>query len=233
MRNRWLTFCLALPLVAGPAIRITAVERTGWPPFEDDRRIYRLEGEGAAKLRPGEVLQLSRPGEPRNPGRLKVAYLDAGKAAAFLETRGPIYPLVGDLALSRSLIPVPTLPVIATLPDLKLRPPAIAAPVATPDARILPAEPAVRQEAIFFLEGDASLSPRGRDKLQAEVLAWGSAGRWILAVPRNRVLPDKVRQERIQAIRKALASHGINQVEIKEGERRPGDSGDVVYVEKG
>ena len=233
MRTRWLTFCLALPLVAGTSIRITAVERKGWPPFEDDRRIYRLEGEGAARLRPGEVLQLFRPGEPRNPGRLKVAFLEAGKAAAFLESRGPIYPLVGDLALSRRMIPIPALPAVAVLPDLSLRPPATAAPpesAKTPEATVVPAS---RHESIFFLEGDASLSPRGRDKLQSAVRAWGVEGRWILTMPENRVLPGKVRQNRIQAIRKTLVGLGVGTVEIKEGPRRPGDSGDVVYLAKG
>lgn len=236
MRLPWWSLWLALPLAAGSAVRVVAVERLGWPPYEDDRRIYRLEGDEASRLRPGEVLHLSRPGDPRNLGRLKVAFLEKGRASAYLESRGATYPLVGDLALSRRMEPVPALPSAHPLPDLSLRslppPPAILVAPAPPlPSREVP--PPSRHESIYFLEGDGSLSPKGRDKLQAAVRSWGADGRWVIAIPEDRVLPEKVRQGRIQAIRKALGGLGVGKVDLKETQRKDGDNGDVVYVEKG
>lgn len=239
MRCRWLLPALTLPLAADAALRVAAVERTGWPPFEDDRRIYRLEGQDAGRLRPGEVVQLFRPGDPRDPGRLKVAFLEGGRASAFLDARGSTYPLVGDLALGRRVATLPTLPATAGLADLGLRPP-VAPPAAevspsgaaaTPQAPPQPLAP--RHETIYFLEGDGSLSPKGRDKLQVAVRSWGAEGRWVLAVPVNQVLPEKVRAARIQAIRKALGGFGVGKLDLKEVPRRDGDTGDVVYIEKG
>jgi hypothetical protein len=242
MRPLGVLLWLALPLAAGPAIRVVAVERIGPPPFEDDRRVYRLEGENAAQLKPGEVLQLSRPGDPRDPGRLKVAFLEPGRASAYLESRGATYPLVGDLALSRRMQPVPALPSIHNLPDLSVRPPRLSAPPAASEATppaALPSSPAEvvpvppRRESIYFLEGDGSLSPKGRDKLQAAVRAWGAEGRWVIALPEDRLLPDRVRQGRILGIRRALTGFGVGKVEVKDTPRRDGDTGDVAYVEKG
>lgn len=238
MRLPWLFLWLALPLAAGSAVRVVAVERLGWPPYEDDRRVYRLEGDEASRLRPGEVLLVSRPGDPRNLGRLKVAFLEKGRASAYLESRGSTYPLVGDLALSRRMEPVPAFPSAHPMPDLSLRslppPPAslvVPAPAEAPTSR--EASPPPRHESIYFLEGDGSLSPKGRDKLQAAVRSWGADGRWVIAIPEDRVLPEKVRQGRIQAIRKALGGFGVGKVDLKETQRKDGDNGDVVYVEKG
>lgn len=265
MRSPWLSLCLTLPLAASPSLRVVAVERKGLPPFEDDRRVYRLEGEEAARLRPGDLLQLARTGDPRDPGRLKVIALEGGRVSALLETRGATYPLVGDQATARRMTPVPSLPVTAPLPDLALRPPRTAAPPDPPKAKAAPAEtaapaPAVpvpasppaaphggavaaappvvaavarRHESIFFLEGDGSLSPKGREKLQGAVRAWGPEGPWSLAVPEDRVIPDKVRQARVQAIRRALGALGVGRTSLREVQRKDGDTGDVVYVEKG
>lgn len=260
-----LCLCLSLPMVAGASLRVVAVERKGLPPFEDDRRVYRLEGEESASLRPGDVLQLVRTGDPRDPGRLKVADLEGGRVSAYLEARGTTYPLIGDQAVPRRMSPVPSLPATLPLPDLTLRPPrsvppaepplpkaaraepahpAPAAPARTgtvlaPHAEVAPAvhsvalAPVQRHESIFFLEGDGSLSPKGREKLQGVVRAWGAEGHWCLAVPEDRVIPDKVRQARIQAIRKALGALGVGRIELRDVQRKDGDTGDVVYVEKG
>lgn len=242
MRCSWPLLALTLPLGADATLRVVAVERAGWPPFEDNRRIYRLEGQQITRLHPGEVVQLFRPGDPRDPGRLKVAFLEGGRASAFLEARGATYPLVGDLAMSRRMAALPTFPVPAGLPDFKARPPEdpptlavpgppAPAPVAQPAAASEP--PPSRRESIYFLEGDGSLSPKGRDKLQLAVRTWGVEGHWILALPESRVLPERVRQARIQAIRKALGGFGVSRVELKDVPRRDGDTGDVVYIEKG
>lgn len=258
---------LALPLAAAPALRLVAVERRGLPPFEDDRRVYRLEGEEASRLRPGEVVQLVRPGDPRDPGRLKVSGFEGGRASATLERRGVTYPLIGDEALVRRVAQVPALPASRTLPDLSVRSPKAvpppepppkptpaahapapavhAAPVAhakpAPEAHAVPAHPApvhatpvphaapATRASIYFLEGDGSLSPKGREKVVAAVHA-GSGGAWILGVPGDLVLPEKVRQARIQAVRRALSGAGASRVTVREVPRRDGDFGDVVYL---
>lgn len=255
MRFHWLSLCLTLPLAAGAGLRVVAVERKGLPPFEDDRRVYRLEGEEAAGLRPGDVLQLVRPGDPRDPGRLKVADREGGQVSAYLDTRGSTYPLIGDQAVLRRMGAVPALPPTRPLPDLALHPPRLAPPASPPVAAAAPARPAEpvrariesenhastpavqpvagRHESIFFLEGDGSLSPKGREKLQAAVRAWGAEGRWILAVPEDRVIPEPVRQARTQALRRALKALGVGRIEQREVPRKDGDTGDVVYLEKG
>ena len=40
---------------------------------------------------------------------------------------------------------------------------------------------------VLLIEGDGSLSPKGRDKVLAAVRAWGVEGRWRLALPVNRL----------------------------------------------
>jgi hypothetical protein len=261
MRKFCLSLCLLLPLGAGPSLRVVAVERVGWPPFEDDRRIYRLAGENVSQLRPGEILQLVRPGDPSNPGRLKVASVEGERASAYLDARGATYPLVGDEAWSRRLAAVPGLPSSRSLPDVSvhsprtgpppelverameapaigLSPPAIPAKTPIAQAPSVPLPPPrvtqafLQRESIYFLEGDGSLSPKGREKLQVAVSDWGAEGRWKLALPENRLLPEKVRQSRIQGIRKALGTLGVGRVDIQEVQRLERDTGDVVYVEK-
>lgn len=232
MRASWVLLCLFLPCGAGAPLRVAAVERRGWPPFEDDRRTYRIAGEGAASLQPGEVLLLHRPGDPRDPGRLKVTARDGAQALAHLAARGATYPLVGDRARPWRAAPVPGFPANQDLADLGLRPPKLEPPmVPAVESRAAAAHAALR-EAIHFLEGDAALSPKGREKLQRLVREWGASGPWILSRPESRLLPETVRQARVQAIRKALAGFGAGRVEVREIPRPDGSTGDVVYVGK-
>lgn len=255
---RILVLLLALPLAAS-GLRVVAVERSGWPPYEDDRRTYRLAGEGTAVLRPGDLLRLARPGEVRDLGRLRVVAVEPGRVSARLETRGATYPLIGDQAEPGAVFRMPGFPPTAALPDVRLRPPAVAVPAepmeklrtvpapmpaapmqatpqpaAPPPATTQPAAPEShrRVESIFFLEGDGSLSPKGRDKLQRAVAAHGAGGRWVLAVPEDRVLPERVSTQRVQALRRALAALGVVQVGVREVPRGEGEPADVVHLER-
>jgi hypothetical protein len=232
-----------LPLGAGEALRVAAVERKGWPPFEDDRRVYRIEGEGVAALRVGEKLRLQHPGVPGDPGVLKVALVAPGFAEANLERRGRDYPLKGDLAepaRARALPPIPGL-----RPEVDLRPaqPRLQPPSDAPQPQPLPAPapvhaapkvdaPPTKAEPIFFLEGDGALSPKGVEKLRRLVEAWGVQGAWSLGVPEDRALPARVREARVQALRRALRSLGVATLEVRAAEVRAGDRGDVVYAGK-
>lgn len=254
---------IALPLVAGEALHIVAVERKGWPPFEDDRRVYRIEGGEVSRLRVGERLTLQRQGSSVDPGRLKVAAVAPGYAEAYLERRGSAYPLRGDVAEAPQGLPLPRIPALQPGPDLRpaqprLQPPpeavpALPAPVATralPRLPVRSAHPAeaprnegshpaearhsapLHQEAVFFLEGDGALSPKGREKLRRIVEAWGADGAWSLGLPQDRTLPPSVREARIQSLRRALRGLGVGRLEVRAADLRPGDRGDVVYAAK-
>ena len=257
---------LALPLMAGPALRIAAVERKGWPPFEDDRRVYRIEGEAVARLRVGEKLILQRPGTDIDPGRLKVAVVAPGFVEAYLDRPGSTYPLRGDVAEPGQGLPLPPIPAVRIVQDLlpaqpRLQPPPDPpAPVQLPSRasahgtapakrsvhNLAPAEshgrPAVGQtsepapvhprllEPVYFLEGDGALSPKGREKLGRIVETWGADGAWSLSLPEDRILPARIREARIQAVRRALRNLGVQRLEVRAAELQPGDRGDVLYV---
>jgi len=223
---------LVLPLLAEGPLRVAAVDRRGWPPFEDDRRVYRIEGEAASRLRVGEKLALQRSGSSVDPGRLKVATVSTGFAEAYLERRGNTYPLKGDWAEPGQALSLPRIPGIRPEQDLRpvqtrLQPPEepAAAAIDTPfHPRFL--------EPVYFLEGDAALSPKGREKLKRLVELWGPAGRWSLGLPEDRTVSDRVREARTQALRRAFRSLGVARVDVGAAEVRPGERGDVVYVAK-
>ncbi|MBI4913810.1 MAG: hypothetical protein HY823_13835 [Acidobacteria bacterium] len=236
--NMALFLAVGLPLLAAKPLSIAAVERRGWPPYEDDRRIYVLVGEGVAALRIGETLQLRRGGERVDPGRLKVLRTGNERAEAVLEFRGTGYPLRGDLAEPVRANGLPLLPIVQEAADLRLllprgETPSGAPPVAqSSPATPLPQAAPTRREPIYFLENDGVLSPKGHDKVRQAVTQWGAGGRWILAIPTDRLLPGQVRTARVEALRRSLLSAGVARVEIIETERQPGDRPDTVYLER-
>jgi hypothetical protein len=234
--NPFLALILAaLPLAAGEALHVAAVERKGWPPFEDDRRVYRIEGGDVSRLRVGENLTLQRPGTSAEPGRLKVARVAPEFAEAYLEQRGGTYPLRGDLAEPPASLDLPRIPEIKAGQDLRPATPSLEPPPEQPAAHDLaptaPLHPRLL-EPVYFLEGDAALSPKGREKLKRMVAEWGADGAWFLGLPEDRTLPSKVREERIRALRGALRSLGVGRLELRAVELRLGDRGDVVYAAK-
>ncbi len=245
---------LALPLAAGEGLRIAAVERKGSPPFEDDRRVYRIEGADVARVRVGEKLILSRAASAADPGRLKVAVVAPGFAEAYLDRRGSTYPLLGDQAEPGRARALPEIPRLRHEPDLRLVQPSLTPPLdppptllpstagspVTPSGHGRPAagagepEPYLPrfQEPVFFLEGDGALSPKGREKLKRIVADWGAEGVWSLGLPEDRTLPSKVRETRIRTLRAALRGLGVDRLEVRSIDLRPGDRGDVVYAAK-
>ena len=220
--------CLLLaltPLLRAEPLRITAVDRHGPPPYEDENRVYRLEGEGWERLKTGDALSIQRPGDYRTIGQLKVSGLREGCAEAHLEHRGETYPLKGDLALLQQLHPLPALPRTSALPSLSgfqlpaaSPPPALAAPTA----------PSAHRESIFFLKEDASLSPGAKRKLKAWVEAWGTQGTWSLLCPEG-VSPE-LAQDRCSALREELATLGVRQVKILPAPTEPAGEFDAVHL---
>jgi len=122
----------ACALAAAP-LRVVSVDRPGLPPYEDDQRVYRLEGPECRTLRVGEILPLRRQGEPRRLGKLEVLSVHLDHADARLAEAGETFPLKGDEALCRE--PLRALPLAAS---------ASPSPLPAMDAlRPLPPRPAV------------------------------------------------------------------------------------------
>jgi hypothetical protein len=223
---KWLLFLLGPLAWAVPPLLVTAVERQGLPPYEGTERAYRLEGTGCQTLRVGETLVLQRQGEVRPLGRLEILSVHQDHALAKLALAGETFPLKGDLAVRTELFQaLPGMPAVslAPLPAAEaLRPKAI--------ARSLPRSfgpGEVRREPIFFLKGDASLSPGALAKLRAWVEIWGPSGQWSLECP-----PASLTDQRAGALRAELQRLGVPSLELQPLPEEPPGRYDAIYVKK-
>lgn len=212
---------LALGLAAANPLHVSAVVRQGLPPYEDANRLYRLEGEGAEGLRPGAVVTLHRPGRDVRPGRLKVVNLTPQGALAKLESPGDHFPLIGDQALEARPAPFPAFPRLPESP--------------TP-AQIAPHPPVARAAAplaaLYFLKGDATVSPGGLAKLRGWASAWDRSRPWRLMMPRDSEDPG-LSLRRAEAVRTALQELGVSQVTLDPVPPIEGAPYDVVYLSPG
>lgn len=205
----WALF-LGSVLLASPPLHVAGVVRAGLPPYEDDVRVYRLEGAGCLALRVGERLTLLRAGEPRPLGRLQVTAVKGDHALAKLAVSGETYPLKDDLAvrheeaLNLPALPSPPIPV-GTL-DVAPKPP-LSAPV-------LSLSKAGQREPIYFRKGSAELSAGAKSKLAAWVKAWGWQGHWVLGCPQGSDLPATLQQARVEQLRAELERLGVLHVQI-------------------
>lgn len=219
-----LLLCLAAHLGAADRYKVVAVERHALPPHEDDQRLYRLEGPGP--LSPGTLVQLTRAGGTENPGRLRVVHSAPNGALAVIAQRGDTYPLVGDGTAPWSVHKVPVLP-----------PPEPVATVAPPLA-LAPMEPHLPRsfrEAVYFLPGDGTLSPRGQEKVAGWGREWG-AGQWVVEIPAGSGPLSKLLQVRAQAVVAALKGAGVTTLSVKAAPaasfQKP-DQVNVVFHEAG
>ncbi len=213
---------------AAPPLLVVSVGRVGLPPYEGTERIYRLEGGGCQTLRVGELLVLQRPGERRGLGRLEILSVHPDHAQSRLSVPGDTFPLKGDEAIRAELL--------GTLPELPVAVPAPIPAMATlrPQTitRALPRsfEPgATYREPIYFLKGDASLSPGAQTKLRAWVESWGAKGQWSLECP---PAPDTLSTLRSLALRSELQRLGIPSLEILPLPEEPTERYDAIYVKK-
>ncbi|MDR3672337.1 MAG: hypothetical protein P4L36_15930 [Holophaga sp.] len=103
MRSLWPVLLLAPPLLAGPAIVLSRIDRTGLPPYEGEKgRIYILTGEGCASLHPEVQVVLRRPGTGLQAGRLVILEAAGNSAVGRLVAPGEAYPMKGDEALPQA-----------------------------------------------------------------------------------------------------------------------------------
>jgi hypothetical protein len=221
-------FLLGTALCAASPLRVAAVLRTGLPPYDGAAKVYRLEGPDCAALKVGESLVLKRAGERRSLGRLEVVSVRADHADTRLAEPGELFPLKGDLAWRlEEILALPATPVSvpgSPLPKAAaLQPATVARPVPAAAER----RPAHR-EPVFFLKGDASLSPGAHAKLRAWVEAWGAGARWTLESPAG--ADPALTDARTAALRAELNQLGVPSLEVKQGPAEAPGRYDPVYV---
>ena len=203
----FLALCLTTALLqAGTPLAVVRAVREGQPPYEDDQRLYRLEGDGVEQLEPGALLLLVRPREQGPMARLEVVRRQPGFALARINRPGASFPLRGDLAILREPLRTPP-PLPGPMPALGPAPGAWA-----PASPSLPVPGAAHREPIFFLQDDAGLTPGAKAKLKAWVAAWGRTGHWVLALPPGSAGP--LAQARISALRDELGRLGVPRIEV-------------------
>ena len=211
-------------------LSITRVVREGLPPFEDDNRLYRLEGEGASQLQPGRIILLHRDRERLTLGRLQVTLVMPGYVLARQTVPGEVFPQRGDLA--RPQEPLGSIP---ALPPAQLPWSVPVAASLAPEARTRKApvpEPGfkARREPIYFLKGESRLSPAGQSKLKTWVQTWGKARRWSLACPPWPEEPLDLCTARLAVLKTELRRLGVTRLdEVILTEEPPGRL-PLVYV---
>lgn len=208
-------FCSSLGFSAEVPWRITRVVRQGLPPYEEpgeSERLYRLEGL-PAKPKVGQRMVLKRAQSTLNPGTLEVLRIEADHLLAKLVQRGDTYPLKGDSVWLEGVATAkpasgkgsvsPTVPskVTAIKPS-----PVKAAPVkAPPPTRLF-------TDTIFFLKGQAALSPGGQQKLKTWVQRTDKAARWTLTAGPFPGEVASLNGSRTRAIAEELRRLGVEQV---------------------
>ena len=217
MRFLSLLICVASLSAADP-LRIVAVERQGLPPYEDDRRIYRLQGQ--AHVSAGELMELKRPGTKDHPGRLRVLRTTSDGVLALLDRRGDTFPMKGDVASHWEMTGLPELPAAETVSP---------APLPLDTGMAVPLDPRHLREALYFRPGDTALSPLGKAKVEAWVRELGE-GRWALEYPRGLGESTRLTNARLKVIKAALEAAGAKGVQVKALPPEPGQPREVVYV---
>jgi hypothetical protein len=230
LRSCALSWMLATLPAPPPPLAVAQVVREGLPPYEDADRRYRLEGDGAAQLRPGQVLLLVRPGEPRVLGLLEVVSVAPDHALARLSRAGATFPMKGDLVVPREpLRTLPALPEERPLPAAGLHSPAVPVQPEPPEPAPPPpvSEPSgsgrqpdlpqigLYRQPIFFLPAEAYLTPGARAKLRT----WGRGGRWTLTLTGAEPPDAPLAQARIRSLREELSRLGVAKVQVGTSEQ--------------
>lgn len=230
MKRIFFGLALGCLLSGAPPLRVAGVVRDGMPPFEATERLYRLEGEGCLVLKVAEQVSLRRAGEARGLGRLEVTAVKDGYALARVSQAGQTYPLKGDLVVRHEQLQ--SLPPFPASQALALPGPALAPKLVKLSVPPSPRKGGLHRGTIFFLKGNAELSPGARAKLQAWATAWTFEGRWVIQVPENPEVLPALSQARAEALKGELAKLGLSQVECRTLPPEVAAKYDSVYISK-
>ncbi len=200
---RALLLCFGLPLGAQAPFTIVAVERKGLPPYEENSRVYRLDGGETRGLKLGDRLSVRRTGEGAF-ALLRIVELKAEWALGVVDPPTGGAPMKGDLALKAELEAIPPLPVLRN-PDLPMP--------KGPTSTGVEAPP--QEGLLWFLPQSTELSPAGVAKVMGWVEAWGKDGRWCIQVGAAAGADERRRKARAQAVVEALHSLGIAEAAVE------------------
>ena len=95
-----------------------------------------------------------------------------------------------------------------------------------------PAKATTLRGTVFFLKGDARLSPGALDKLKTWTASWGTDGIWVLAYPSNPEITPVLKEDRLLILRSELQKLGVSKFEIKILPVEPSGQYDAVHIEK-
>lgn len=114
---KFLLICLFPLILKGADMRVTAVVRQGPPPYVEEDRLYRIEGEGILGVRKGDQLQLRKAQGGQSCGVVTVVQVFDWYLLGKMTQKGNAYPVKGDFAFplgasqdrkaSRPLLPGP------------------------------------------------------------------------------------------------------------------------------
>ena len=115
----------------------------------------------------------------------------------------------------------------------KVAPSAPANPIAAAPVPLPPSEkPSFKRGTIFFIKGDATISPGALDKLNTWTTAWGKDGKWVIAYPSNPEIASALNEKRILVLRSELQKLGVAIVETKILPNEPAGQYDAIHIEK-
>jgi hypothetical protein len=217
---RRILICLVLggTLGAQAPFHIVAVEHRGLPPYESEDRVYTLDGGADRGLRVGDRMLVKRVGQVQALGHLWVTEVQGGRAGGRYEPLDETYPMRGDLAL---------LEVLKWMPGAgRLDPdplPAVPSPDSTSGAP-------PREGVLYFLPGQAELSPAGVKKLEGWVAEWGRGGQWGLQVPMAKSSKLTLQKQRAEALATALRALGLERVALETAPRAGEGKNDPAWV---
>jgi hypothetical protein len=224
----WLAAIPAQPAAA--PLCVARVVREGLPPYDDTAsRLYRLEGLGCDRLKPGAILLLHREEERRALASLEVIQVMPEYALARVATPGETFPLRGDLVLAKeALRTLPALPPLGPSPALAAG--ALQVPVQARTAPAAESGPPAQRETLFFRIGETQVTPGGQVKLQAWVQNWGKTRRWSLLCPPFPGEHLDLTAARITALTEELRLLGVTRVDVVPMAEATTERHPVIYL---